>query len=68
MVVLKLPEREFKGLLKFVRERIEHIYRIIFTRYTFQKKSALVQASKNTLMHTSKFKSISKYQLLTFHL
>ena len=29
MVALKLPEREFKGLLNFVRERIfKHVYRI----------------------------------------
>ena len=33
-----------------------------------ERKSAFVQASKNTIMHTSKLKSISKYQLLTFHL
>ena len=41
MVALKLPEREFKGLLNFV------------------------QASKKTITHTSKLKSITKYQLLT---
>ena len=67
IVALKLPESEFKGLLNFVRERIKHVYRIIFIRYSF-KKAALVQASKNTITHTSKLKSISKYQLLTFHL
>ena len=31
---------------------------------TALKKSALVQASKNTIMHTSKLKSISKYQFV----
>ena len=67
MVALQLPEREFKGLLNFVRERIKHVYRIILLG-TVLKKSALVQASKNTITHTSKLKSISKYQLLTFHL
>ena len=25
MVALKLPERKFRGLLKFVRERIKHV-------------------------------------------
>ena len=35
---------------------------------TALKESALVQASKNTITHTSKLKSISKYQLLTFQL
>ena len=28
MVPIKLPEREFKGLLNIVRERIKHIYLI----------------------------------------
>ena len=28
MVALKLPERKFRGLLKFVRERIKHVYGI----------------------------------------
>ena len=32
---------------------------------TALKKSALVQASKKTITHTSKLKSITKYQLLT---
>ena len=32
---------------------------------TALKKSALVQASKKTITHTSKLKSIPKYQLLT---
>ena len=37
---------------------------------TALKKSALVQSSKNTITinHTSKLKSISKYQLLTLPL
>ena len=65
--LLKSPEREFKGLLNFVRERIKHVGKIRLTRYSF-KKSVLVQASKNTVTHTSKLKSMSKYQLLTFHL
>ena len=59
MVARKLPEREFKGLLNFVRERITHVYGINFLR-TALKKAALVQASKR--------KPISLYQLLTFHL
>ena len=62
MVALKLPEREFKGLLKFVRERIKHVYKINLLG-TGLTKSALVQTSKNTITpHTSKLKSISKYQ------
>ena len=28
MVGLKLPEREFKGLLNSIRERIKHVYGI----------------------------------------
>ena len=32
---------------------------------TALKKSALVQASKKAITHTSKLKSITKYQLLT---
>ena len=28
MVALKILEREFKGLLNFVRERMKHVYRI----------------------------------------
>ena len=62
MVALKLPEREFKGLLKFVRERIKHVYKINLLG-TGLTKSALVQTSKNTITpHASKLKSISKYQ------
>ena len=66
MVALKLPEREFKGLLNFVRERIKHVYGTnLLGRASI--KSALVQTSKNTTTsHNSKSKSISKYQLLTF--
>ena len=67
MATRKLPEREFKGLLNVVRERIKHVYGINFLRTAF-KKAALVQASKNTITHTSKLKPISLYQLLTFHL
>ena len=26
MVALELPQREFKGLFNFVRERIKHVY------------------------------------------
>ena len=48
MVALKLPEREFKGLLKFVRERIKHVYKINLLG-TGLTKSALVQTSKNTI-------------------
>ena len=54
--------------LNFVQERKKHVYRIIFTRYSLKKKTGLVQASENTITHTSKLKSTSKYQLLTFHL
>ena len=63
MVALKLPEREFKGLLNFVRERIlKHLYEINLL-CTALKKSAHVQSTKNTITpHTSKLKSISKYQ------
>ena len=68
MIALKLPEREFKGLLNFVRERIKHAYGINLLG-TALIKSALVQTSINTITpHTSKFKSVSKYQLVTFHL
>ena len=28
MVARKLPEREFKGLLNFLRERIKHVHKI----------------------------------------
>ena len=60
MVALKLLEREFKGLLNFVRERIKHVCRINLLG-TALKKSALAQTSKNTTMpYTSKLKSIFK--------
>ena len=36
MVALKLPKREFKGLLNFVQDRIKHVYKIIFTRLSVQ--------------------------------
>ena len=56
MDALKLPEREFTGLLNFVQERIQHVYGI----------NLLGTASKNTITsHTSKLKSISKYQRFT---
>ena len=64
MVALKLPKREFKGLLNIVGERIKHVYGITLLGTTL-KKSALVQTSKNTItgmLHISKLKSISKYQ------
>ena len=48
MVALKLSEREFKGLLNFVQKRTKHVYRINLLS-TGLKKSALVQASKNTI-------------------
>ena len=68
MVALKLLEREFRGLLNFVRERIKHVCRINLLG-TALKKSALAQTSKNTTMpYTSKLKSIFKYQLLMFYL
>ena len=47
MVALKLPEREFTGLLNFVRERIKHVYRIIFTRYSFKKNQLLFKLLKH---------------------
>ena len=69
MVALKLPEREFKGLLKFIRERIKHVYAINLLGTHFITKTGLVQTSKNTITpHTPKLKSMSKYQLLTFYL
>ena len=59
MVALKLPEREFKGRLNFVRERIKHVHGINLFG-TALIKSAVVQTSKNTIaLHTSKFKSIT---------
>ena len=65
MVALKLPEREFKGLLNLVRERmLKHVYGINLL-CTALKKSALIQSSKNTITPcTSKLKSISKYQFM----
>ena len=44
MVALKLPERKFRGLLKFVRERIKHVHGINLLGAAL-KKSALVQDS-----------------------
>ena len=64
MVALKLPKREFKGLLNIVGERIKHVYGSNLLSTTL-KKAALVQTSKNTIngmLHISKLKSISKYQ------
>ena len=46
MVALKLPEREFKDLLNLVRERMKHVYRIIFIRYTFKKNQLLFKLLK----------------------
>ena len=68
MVGLKLPEREFKGLLNSVRKRIKHVYGISILG-TALIKSTLVQTSKNTITpHTFKLNLKSNYQLLTFHL
>ena len=39
MVALKLPKREFKGLLNFVRERIKHVYGIILLGTALKKIS-----------------------------
>ena len=61
MVALKLPEGEFKGPLTFVTKRIKHVYGINLLG-TVLKKSALVQASKDTITHTSNSKPMSKYQ------
>ena len=58
MVALKLPEGEFKGPLTFVTKRIKHVYGMNLLG-TVLKKSALVQASKDTITHTSKLKSMS---------
>ena len=66
MVALKLLEREFKGLLNFVRERIKHVCRINLLG-TALKKSALAQTSKNTTMpYTSKLKSMAVVTLGLF--
>ena len=48
MVALKLPEREIRGLLNFVRDRIKHVYGINLLGTAF-KKPALVQTSKKQL-------------------
>ena len=68
-VVLKLPEREFKALLTELctREKKACLQNYIYS-VQLKKKTGLVQASENTITHTSKLKSTSKYQLLTFHL
>ena len=67
MVTLKLPEREFEGLSNFVRERLKHVHGINLPGIALIKL-ALIQTSKNIITpHTFKLKSISKYQLLTFH-
>ena len=57
-VALKLPESEFKGLLNFVRERIsKHVSSELIYSVQLQKKSALVQSSKNTITpHTFNLK------------
>ena len=70
MVVLKLPEREFKALLTELRTREKKacLQNYIYSVQLKKKKTGLVQASENTITHTSKLKSTSKYQLLTFHL
>ena len=69
-VVLKLPEREFKALLTELctREKKACLQNYIYSVQLKKKKTGLVQASENTITHTSKLKSTSKYQLLTFHL
>ena len=61
MVALKQPEGEFKGPLTFVTKKIKHVYGIN-SLGTVLKKSALVQASKDTITHTSNLKPMSKYQ------
>ena len=48
MVGLKLPEREFKGLLNAIRERIKHVYGISILG-TALIKSTLVQTSRTQL-------------------
>jgi len=40
----------------------------LYLLITALKKSAFVEACKNTIMNISKLKSISKYQLWTFDL
>ena len=51
MVALKLPEREFKGLLNFVRERIfKHVYRINLL-CTALKNQLLFNLLKTQLHH-----------------
>ena len=61
--------RNEKCLLNSVSERIKLVYRINLLGTAFKKKAAF-QTSKTTIYrpHTSELKSISKYQLLTFHL
>ena len=48
MVARKLQEREFKGLLNFVRERIKHVYGINFL-CTALKKQLLFKRLKTQL-------------------
>ena len=63
MVVLKLPEREFKALLTELctREKKASLQDYIYSVQLKKKKTGLVQASENTITHTSKLKSTSKY-------
>ena len=60
--------RNEKGLLNFVSERIKLVYRINNTRYNFQKNKLPFKRLKPQFIARilSRFKSISKYQLL-FH-
>ena len=64
MVAFKSPERELKGLLIIVRERIKHVSGINLLGTTF-KKIALVQTFKNTITpHTYKLKSLSTLPII----
>ena len=64
MVALKLPEHEFNGLLNNVREKLS-----MFTELMYLVQLLRISSCSNFSKHkphTSKLKSISKYQLLTF--
>ena len=64
MVAFKSPERELKGLLIIVRERIKHVSGINLLGTTL-KKIALVQTFKNTITpHTYKLKSLSTLPII----
>ena len=64
MVAFKSPERELKGLLIIVRERIKHVSGINLLGTTF-KKIALVETFKNTITsHTYKLKLLSTLPII----